>query len=227
MNEPRVLLVEDDPTLAELLLDYLSRHGFAVERVEDGEVGAARIEARPPDLVLLDLMLPRLDGMAVCRRVRPRYRGPILMLTARVEDLDEILGLEAGADDYVRKPVDPRVLVARIRAALRRAPHTLHATDKLVFGDVVIDAARHEMTVAGVDAGLTTAEFELVWTLAERAGQVVSREELHQLLRGVAYDGLDRSIDLRVSRARRRLGGALKERIRSVRGAGYLWAVDR
>lgn len=223
----RVLLVEDDDALAGLLSDYLSRHGFAVTRIVDGLGAVTAIESRPPDIVLLDLMLPGIDGLEVCRRVRPSFAGPILMLTARVDDVDEIMGLEVGADDYIKKPVDPRVLLARLRAALRRSVPADDQPGRLVFDEVVVDAGRHEVTVGGVDVGLTTAEFELVWLLASRAGDVLTRSDLHQSLRGVEYDGVDRSIDLRVSRVRKKMGPAAGAWIRSVRSTGYLWAVQR
>lgn len=222
----RVLLVEDDDALAGLLSDYLSRHGFDVKRIVDGLEAVASIESSSPELVLLDLMLPGIDGLEVCRRVRPGFSGPILMLTARVDDVDEIMGLEVGADDYIKKPVDPRVLLARLRAALRRSAPPDDQPDRLVFDEVVVDAGRHEVTVKGADAELTTAEFELVWLLASRAGDVLTRADLHQLLRGVEYDGVDRSIDLRVSRVRKKMGAA-GAWIRSVRSTGYLWAVPR
>lgn len=222
----RVLLVEDDDALAGLLSDYLSRHGFDVKRIVDGLEAVASIESSSPALVLLDLMLPGIDGLEVCRRVRPGFSGPILMFTARVDDVDEIMGLEVGADDYIKKPVDPRVLLARLRAALRRSAPTDDQPDRLVFDEVVVDAGRHEVTVKGADAELTTAEFELVWLLASRAGDVLTRADLHQLLRGVEYDGVDRSIDLRVSRVRKKMGAA-GAWIRSVRSTGYLWAVPR
>ncbi|MEM7152468.1 MAG: response regulator transcription factor [Myxococcota bacterium] len=227
MAPTMVLLVEDDENLATLLVDYLQRHGFGVRHESDGLRGAEAITRDAPDLVLLDLMLPGLDGLEVCRRVRPDFRGPILMLTARVDDVDEIVGLEAGADDYIKKPVDPRVLVARIRTALRRTQTPAGQAQRLTFEDIVIDAGRHELTIGGIDRQLTTAEFELVWTLASRAGEVVTREQLHQQLRGVPYDGIDRSIDLRVSRVRKKLGEAASAWLRSVRGTGYLWAVRR
>ena len=227
MAPTTVLLVEDDENLATLLVDYLGRHGFVVQHESDGLRGAEAITRDEPDLVLLDLMLPRLDGLEICRRVRPDFRGPILMLTARVEDVDEIVGLEVGADDYIKKPVDPRVLVARMRAVLRRTQTTQGEAQRLTFDEIVIDAGRHELTADGVDCQLTTAEFELVWILASRAGEVVTREELHQQLRGVAYDGIDRSIDLRVSRVRKKLGDTASAWLRSVRGTGYLWAVPR
>lgn len=224
-----VLLVEDDDALAGLLGDYLSRHGYALTRVADGLAAVVAIERIRPSLVLLDLMLPGIDGLEVCRRVRPGFPGPILMLTARVEDVDEIMGLDVGADDYIKKPVDPRVLLARLRAALRRGgvaqPESM--PQRLAFDGLVVDAGRHEVTVDGNDTRLTTAEFDLVWLLASRAGEVLTRDELHQELRGVEFDGVDRSIDLRVSRVRRKLGPEGASRIRSVRNAGYLWAAER
>src|SRR5690606_35924247 len=137
--------VEDDRELAELLVDYLGRHGFEVDHIHDGLVAEARVRRQAPELVLLDVVLPGIDGFELCRRIRPDFRGPILMMTARVEDIDEIIGLEVGADDYVKKPVDPRVLLARIRAALRRAtPEPGSGAGRRDFGELEIDAGRYE-----------------------------------------------------------------------------------
>lgn len=217
-------LIEDDAALADVLSDFLQRQGFVVAHAADGPSAVQLIRSSPPDLVLLDVMLPGFDGLEVCRRIRPGFAGPVVMLTAKAEDIDEIIGLEVGADDYLRKPVNPRVLLARIRAMLRRGQPSVRG-GRHVFQDVVVDAGRYEATVRGCDVGLTTAEFELLWLLVDQAGVPVSRDVLHESLRGVSFDGMDRSMDLRVSRVRRKLGEA-GERIRAVRGVGYLWAVD-
>jgi two-component system response regulator RstA len=216
-----ILLVEDDPKLAELMRDFLVGHGYPVEIVGSGEEAVARIQADPPDLVVLDLMLPGLDGMEVCRRARAYYRGPILILTARGEEIDEVLGLQAGADDYVAKPVRPLVLLARIRALLRRASPKTGSTR---LGNLLLDPNTRTATLEGVALELTTSEWELLAYLAARAGTVVERDELHQAMRGFPWDGVDRSIDLRVSRLRKKLGDEVKPArlLKSIRGTGYL-----
>jgi DNA-binding response OmpR family regulator len=216
-----ILLVEDDPKLAELMRDFLVGHGYPVEIVGSGEEAVARIQADPPDLVVLDLMLPGLDGMEVCRRARAHYRGPILILTARGEEIDEVLGLQAGADDYVAKPVRPLVLLARIRALLRRASPKTGSTR---LGNLLLDPNTRTATLEGVALELTTSEWELLAYLAARAGTVVERDELHQAMRGFPWDGVDRSIDLRVSRLRKKLGDEVKPArlLKSIRGTGYL-----
>ncbi|VFT40713.1 two-component response regulator [Pseudomonas aeruginosa] len=203
----RILIVEDDRRLAELTREYLEGNGLKVDIEANGALAAARILAERPDLVVLDLMLPGEDGLSICRQVRPQFDGPILMLTARTDDMDEVLGLEMGADDYVCKPVRPRVLLARIRALLRRseAPEAgAPAADskRLAFGRLVIDNAMREAWLDGTTIELTSAEFDLLWLLAANAGRILSREEIFNALRGIEYDGQDRSIDVRISRIR-------------------------
>lgn len=214
-----ILLVEDDEELANLVGDFLRSHGFEVDEVRRGDIAPDRILATQPDAVLLDLMLPGLDGMEVCRRARAGgYRGAIVMLTARGDAIDEIMGLQVGADDYLTKPVRPRVLLAHLQAVLRRFQPT---TRKLTMGRLALDLAARTVEMDGEEVALTTADFELLAVLASRSGQVLSRDELSVELRGFPWDGLDRSIDLRVSRLRKRLGddGSI---IKSVRGSGYL-----
>ncbi|MCB9524775.1 MAG: response regulator [Myxococcales bacterium] len=229
-DRPRLLLVEDDPRLAELVREYLTQQGFAVAHEARGDRAVERILAEPPDLVILDLMLPGLDGLSVCRQIRPRYTGGVLMLTARGDEVDEVVGLEVGADDYLAKPVRPRLLLAHVNALLRRvsAPPDPAVDQRLGVGDLVIDAGARSVTVAGAPVSLTTAEFDLLWFLAERAGEVVAREVIYPALRGIEYDGLDRSMDLRVARLRRKLGDDAQDprRLKSVRGVGYLLARD-
>lgn len=233
-DAPRVLLVEDDARLAALVQEYLEREGFAVTLEARGDRAAERIPRERPDVVILDLMLPGLDGLAVCRAVRPAFPGAILMLTARGEEVDEIVGLEVGADDYLAKPVRPRLLLARLHALLRRraapspeAAPTVPEDGALRVGALEVWPARREARYQGAPLDLTTAEFDLLALLAGRAGEVVSREELYLALRGIPYDGLDRSMDLRVARIRRKLGDDARQPaiIKSVRGAGYLLAV--
>ena len=228
----RILLIEDDQRLANLTAEYLRKNDFEVGIEERGDTAEARILKENPDLVILDIMLPGKDGFEVCRAVRERYKGVILMLTARDEDLDQILGLELGADDYLAKPVQPRLLLARIKALLRRAPAATHgsednsANSELAFGSFRISQATRSSQLAAENIELTTAEFDLLWLLASHAGSVLSRDDLLQKLRGIGFDGLDRSIDARISRLRRKLGDDPENptRIKTVRGKGYLFS---
>jgi DNA-binding response OmpR family regulator len=221
-----ILLVEDDPDLTEMIREYLGMHGFEVVACADGLSASDRVAEVRPDAVLLDVGLPGLDGFGVCRQLRTHYDGPVLFLTARSEAIDEVVGLEVGADDYIRKPLEPRVLLARLRSHLRRSAATASPQQPLQMGAVVVDPGRRDMLVDGAPVALTTAEFDLLWELARRAGQTVTRDELYQNLRGITWDGVDRSMDVRVARLRRKLGehGDL---LRSVRGVGYLFARPR
>ncbi len=224
-----ILIVEDDERLATLTRDYLENNGLTVSVEHDGGKAVARILDENPDLVVLDLMLPGEDGVSICRRVRADFHNPILMLTARTDDLDEVLGLEMGADDYVAKPVRPRVLLARIRALLRRnSPPVIEDKGddgRLVFGDLVIDSAMREAWLQGENIELTSAEFDLLWLLSSNAGRILSREEIFEKLRGIEYDGQDRSIDVRVSRIRPKIGDdpMHPRMIKTVRSKGYLF----
>lgn len=236
-HTPNILIVEDDERLASLTKDYLENNGLKVSIEGDGAKAIDRIINEQPDLVVLDLMLPGEDGIAVCRLVRPKYKGPILMLTARTDDLDQVLGLEMGADDYVAKPVRPRVLLARIQALLRRthqpAPESSPESSgeqqtRLEFGELIIDSAMREAWLADESIDLTSAEFDLLWLLSSNAGTVLSREEIFTSLRGIEYDGQDRSIDVRVSRIRPKVGDdpMHPRRIKTVRSKGYLFVKD-
>lgn len=228
-DDTTILLVEDDAELAELISERLRREGWTVARAGDGETARDAIIGTTPDLVVLDVMLPGMDGFDVCRAVRDRYAGPILMMTALDDDVDQVLGLELGADDYVTKPVRPRVLVARIRALLRRArPAEPGAVREVRAGDLVIDAARREVTTGGSPVELTTMEFDLLWRLASEAGEVVSREAIYRDVYGTEYDGLDRSADVYVSRLRSKLGDDPKHprRLKTIRGVGYLFVPE-
>jgi two-component system response regulator RstA len=224
-----VLLVEDDEKLARLVRDYLgSTLGLRVEIEARGDLAARRIIDEAPDMVILDIMLPGKDGLTVCREVRDEYRGPILMLTALGDEVDEVVGLEIGADDYVAKPASPRLLAARVRTLLRRFeratdPDGRPVTRRIQAGRVTVDAAERAAWVDGERITLTTAEFDLLWFLAERAGSVVSRDDLYRELRGIEWDGLDRSMDLRIARLRKKLKDDAQQPdvIKSVRGTGY------
>ncbi|MFC2990994.1 MULTISPECIES: winged helix-turn-helix domain-containing protein [Halomonas] len=228
-EQDHVLIIEDDERLADLTRDYLQANGFRVTLEADGGRGVERILALQPDLVILDLMLPGEDGLSICRRVRGDYPGPILMLTARTDDMDQVLGLEMGADDYVAKPVQPRVLLARMRALLRRAENAeVVAEPRLSFGNLEIDSATREAWLDGNRIDLTSAEFDLLWLLASNAGRVLTREEIFSQLRGIKYDGQDRSIDVRVSRIRPKIGDDPNQphRIKTVRSKGYLFVKE-
>jgi two-component system response regulator RstA len=229
----QILIVEDDERLAELTREYLESNGLKVAIESDGAKAAARILRDQPDLVVLDLMLPGEDGLSICRKVRPSYHGPILMLTARSDDMDQVLGLEMGADDYVCKPVRPRVLLARIRALLRRSEGVSEAAPvdnqrRLEYGVLVIDSAMREAWLREQSIELTSAEFDLLWLLASNAGRILSREEIFTALRGIEYDGLDRSIDVRISRIRPKIGDdPMHPRlIKTVRSKGYLFVAE-
>jgi len=186
------------------------------------------LDARP-DAVVLDGMLPGKDGFEVCREVRDRYRGPILMLTSRDEDLDQVLGLELGADDYILKPAEPRVVLARIRACLRRSgggSTPAGNPDEFAFGKFRINRASRTVLLDHKEIAFTTAEFDLLWLLASHAGTILSRDDIQSRLRGIEHDGLDRSIDMRISRLRKRLGDDSDNpaRIKTVRAKGYLFS---
>ena len=230
-DKQKILLVEDDHRLSGLIRDYLRQHGFDVVIQDRGDTAAARVAAEQPDLLVLDLMLPGKDGLSICQEIRASFRGPILILTARDDDMDQVAGLEMGADDYVKKPVLPRVLLARVRALLRRFNQQKvesEHTEALWFGSLKISRPSHEVILDGNKVELTTNEFELLWLLAASAGEVLSREALLSGLRGIAYDGLDRSVDVTVSRLRRKLGddAGQPRRIKTVWGQGYLFVPD-
>jgi two-component system response regulator RstA len=224
----RILLVEDSARLAASIRDYLERHAYEVVIEGDGLAVANRFERLKPDLVILDLMLPGKDGLAICREIRRHHRVPILILTAKGENIDQVLGLEMGADDYVVKPVEPRVLLARIEAILRRARETAAypREEKLKVGSVTIDPARRSAAIGVRAVDLTTGDFDILWLLASRSGTVVTRDEILRVVRGIDYDGLDRSIDARICRLRRKLvdAGGSDEMIKTVRLRGYLFA---
>ncbi|BBR52765.1 MULTISPECIES: response regulator transcription factor [Pseudomonas] len=227
MDQPnnRILIVEDDQRLAELTAEYLQANGYEVAVEGDGGRAARRIIDSQPDLVILDLMLPGEDGLSICRRVRGQYAGPILMLTARSDELDQVQGLDMGADDYVCKPVRPRLLLARITALLRRSEAPQSKRQELQFGALRIDSRVREAWLGEQAIELTGAEFDLLWLLSSNAGRVLSREEIFTSLRGVGYDGQDRSIDVRISKIRPKIGDdPIHPRlIKTLRSKGYLF----
>lgn len=221
----RVMLVEDDARLAQLVTEYLSAYEFQVDLVTRGDTALASFKELAPDLVVLDLMLPGLDGMVVCRQIRELSEVPILILTAREDSYDEVSLLEQGADDFVNKPVQPRVLLARLRALLRRAQGKPQAeAQALVFGELVIVASDRSVSWRGQPCVLSNTEYKLLLVLAESAGQVLSRDALLKKMRGIEFDGLDRSIDNSISKLRRKFDDIDSEKIKTVWGEGYLFS---
>lgn len=219
----RVMLVEDDARLADLVTEYLAGYEFKVEVVGRGDEAVARFKANPPDIIVLDLMLPGLDGMLVCRQLRDITRVPILIMTAREDSYDEVSLLEQGADDFINKPVQPRVLLARLRALLRRALGK-PATEGLTFGALSIATSDRTVTWRGEPCVLSNTEYKLLLVLAESAGTVLSRDALLKKMRGIEFDGLDRSIDNSISKLRRKFDDAGSEKIKTVWGEGYLFS---
>lgn len=233
MAKHKVLLIEDDDRLAQLVSEYLGNYEFSVEVVRRGDIAVDAVRVHRPDLVILDLMLPHLDGMEVCRGIRAFSRVPVLILTARVDTYDQVAGLELGADDYVVKPIEPRLLVARARALLRRAvsrqagpPTQASADDDLVFGALVISPPNRRVIWRGQPVDLKTAEFNLLLILARAAGKVLSRDDILKQLRGIEFDGLDRTVDSGISRLRRRFEDASPEpqKLKTIWGRGYLFS---
>jgi len=221
----RVLLVEDDPRLAELVTEYLSGYEFTVELATRGDVALDSFKDGKPDIVVLDLMLPGMDGMVVCRQIRDISDVPILILTAREDTYDEVSGLEQGADDFVNKPVQPRVLLARLRALLRRAqPKAASDSRVLEFGALRIVTTDRSVSWRGEPCVLSNTEYKLLLVLAEAAGRVLSRDELLKKMRGIEFDGLDRSIDNSISKLRRKFDDTVSEKIKTVWGEGYLFS---
>ena len=220
----RVMLVEDDAKLAALVAEYLNAYEFAVDVVARGDLALAHFLASKPDLVVLDLMLPGLDGMVVCGQIREQSNVPILILTAREDDFDEVSGLEKGADDYVNKPVQPRVLLARLRALVRRGQTVAPPADELSFGGLTLSRENRTVHWRKERVTLNNTEYRLLLLLCESAGQVLSRDDILKRVRGIEFDGFDRSIDNCISRLRRKFGDADAEKIKTVWGEGYLFS---
>jgi two-component system phosphate regulon response regulator OmpR len=223
----RILIIDDDARLAAMVSDYLTAARFVVERRFTGREGLAAIERMEFDAIILDVMLPDSDGFEVCRNIRTRSRTPVLMLTARGEEMDRIIGLEIGADDYLAKPFNPRELVARIRAILRRGRGPVAPEDaELRFGRLQIDRGSRMVRIDGEEKILTSHQFDLLVALASNAGRVLNRERLMDLLKGEDLEAFDRSIDVHISRIRSAIEDDPKHprRIITVRGAGYVFA---
>lgn len=227
----KVLFAEDDIELATLIQTFLARHDFEVVLVTHGDEVAAAIASEQPDLLLLDILLPGKDGLTLCRELRPTFTHPIVMFTSLDSDLNQIMGLELGANDYILKTTPPTVLAARLNAQLRQhrslpqSPVVPAApVQQITLGSMHIDARSRDVTLDGQRVVLSTADFDLLWHLASHAGEVQERDTLLQLMRGLSYDGFDRSIDIAISRLRKKLGDdpVAPVRIKTIRNKGYL-----
>lgn len=220
-----ILLADDDVELCELISEYLQAEGFLITAVHDGEAALHILKNQTFDLIILDVMLPKLNGFEVLSKLRQQYKTPVLMLTARGADVDRIVGLEMGADDYLPKPCNPRELVARIRAILRRthhpAPH--YETDVLTVGDLTLRLGKYQTLLNGQEVILTSTEFSVLSTLLSQAGKVVNKELLNEKVLGRKLTAYDRSMDMHVSNLRKKLGSHNngKSRIKTIRGVGY------
>lgn len=227
-----VLLIDDDTHLCQMLVDYLGRYGFMVSTAHRGDTGLQAAHEKPWALILLDVMLPGLDGFEVLRRIRAVSTTNVLLLTAQGEDVDRIIGLEIGADDYLPKPFNPRELLARMRAIIRRStlvPTNNNVSASLCIEDLQLDPAARTVLQNGERLELTDVEFALLETLMRSSGKVVAREELAESALGRKFNPFDRSLDMHVSRLRRKLGGdgVSDERVKTVRGAGYQFVLHR
>ena len=222
MTQQRILIVEDEQKIARLLQDYLQQNGFQTTIIGRGDQVLPAIKKSPPDLVLLDIMLPGLDGMAVCREIRKFSFLPIIMLTAKTEELDRLLGLEMGADDYICKPFSPREVVARVKAVLRRT-RPEPAEKKLVQGLLTLDADSRQVTVKGTPLEVTPSEFKLLQVFMSSPNKVFSRDELVQRIQGYDYEGYDRTVDSHIKNLRKKISAHLpgQDIITTVYGVGY------
>jgi len=232
MTQTKLLLVEDDVALATSVSEYLTQEGFRVEIETDGALAPEKIMLMQPDLVILDVMLPNKDGISICREVRSQYPGFILMFTAKEDEIEQIVGLEVGADDYLVKPIKPRLLLAKIKSFLRRLsdptiPEPSGCQD-IVFGNLSIAPAARSVEQAGQSIKVTSAEFDLLLLLAKQAGQIVSRDHLMKSTTGLSYDGIERTIDNKISLLRKKLGDDARnpQKIKTVRSKGYMLVPD-
>ena len=230
-DKARLLIADDDDALTELMQEFLGMHLFEISRVASGDAVVEAIAKTQPHLLILDLMLPGMNGLDVCRRIRDDYSGAILMLTASQSEADHVAGLELGADDFVTKPIEPRVLLARIRTQLRRlqidrAPLDGDLNGLLSFGPLEVDISSRSVQVDGAQVPLTTMEYDIFAMLAKNAGSVVKRDDLYKRVIGTEYNGIDRGLDVHMSRIRHKLQGVGFDtsRLKSVRAVGYLLA---
>ena len=237
-SAPHIVIVEDDVSLAQWFKEYLELKHYQVTVIERGDLAVPFIKQNNPDLVLLDGMLPGLDGIDVCKALRPDFTNAIIMVTARDEEVDEVIGLEVGADDYLTKPIRARVLATKIRKYLDRqskdavlnlqVASTEQDATKLQFGKLIVDQQAHSVSLDGQDIAISTVEFELFWLLVKSAGNIVTRDDLMKQLRGFEYDGFDRTIDLRISKLRKKLNDNASKpyKIKTIWGKGYLLVKD-
>ena len=233
-NIAHVFVVEDDESLAALVEDYFTLQGFTVTIEPRGDLAVERILQAKPDAVILDIMLPGKNGIEVCRELRQHSQLPVIMLTARTDEVDQIVGLEVGADDYICKPVKPRLLLARVNAMLRRSaitaaqPENNQSANVISIGELSINKLKQEVTFSGEVVDFTTSEFNLLTLFASHADQVLSRDELLNSLRGFGYDGMDRTVDMLVSKLRKKLGDNPSKpfKIKTVWRKGYLFVSD-
>lgn len=227
-HKPKILLVEDDIPLAKSISEYLTNEGFDISIESNGLNAIDQISLIQPDLVILDIMLPGKDGISICREVRPDFDGFILMFTAKEDEIDQIVGLEVGADDYLIKPIKPRLLLAKVNSFLRRKVNQEEAAaqsgEKLEYGSLTVALQSRQVFVDGQEVLFTSAEFDLIALLAKRAGKILSRDDIAQHTTGVTYDGLERSIDNKISALRKKLNDDAKtpQKIKTIRSKGYM-----
>ena len=237
----KITLVEDDNKFSSLVKTYLEKHGFEIEIIEDGSLAPQSILSQQPDLIILDLMLPGKDGLSICREIRPHYKGKIIFLTASEDDIDHVAGVELGADDFIVKPIQPRVLLARIRMLLRRQEDVAGTSTQsqttvtepqlaknLNFGKLSIYLSKRQVVLGEQQIMLTTSEFDLLVLLANHAEKILPRDFIYKTLRGIEYDGMDRGIDTKIANLRKKLGdnASMSTRIITVRAQGYLFVPD-
>ncbi|WP_028869675.1 response regulator transcription factor [Psychromonas arctica] len=230
----KILIVEDDIPLAESINEYLTYQGYQIKVVSNGEQAISSILEWHPALVLLDVMLPKKDGLTVCREVRPLYNGYILMFTAREEEIDQIVGLEIGADDYLLKPVKPRLMLAKIKAFLRRdrtigtLSKNLPINESITFGKLTIDLQKRSVILNELIIQLTDGEYDLLILLAKNAGEILSRNDIVEQIKGYHYDGIERGVDNHISQLRKKLGDNARNsfRIKTIRSKGYLFVAS-
>ncbi|MFT5674832.1 MAG: two-component system response regulator RstA [Paraglaciecola sp.] len=238
----KITLVEDDNKFSSLVKTYLEKHGFEIEIIEDGSLAPQSILSQQPDLIILDLMLPGKDGLTICREIRPHYKGKIIFLTASEDDIDHVAGVELGADDFIVKPIQPRVLLARIRMLLRRQEDVngtsaqsqtstvveRQSAKNLNFGKLSIYVSKRQVVLGEQQIMLTTSEFDLLALLANHAEKILPRDFIYKTLRGIEYDGMDRGVDTKIANLRKKLGdnASMSTRIITVRGQGYLFVPD-
>ena len=222
MSNHQILIVEDEVKISQVLCEYLKQAGYAVICLKRGDEVIPHVRKQPPALILLDIMLPGMDGMEVCRELRKFSNAPVIMMTARVDEIDRLLGLELGADDYICKPFSPREVVARVRAVLRRI-HPRQTETRLNVGEIVLDEQRHQVLISGKEVKLTPCEFQLLKVLLAHPNRVFSRGELLNLVQGYDFEGYDRTIDTHIKNLRKKVATMVPDRelVSTVYGVGY------